>query len=253
MANLPIALQMYTVRDRTAEDYEGTYRAVAEIGYQGVEIAGTGGLSAAAMKKLLDDCGFARCGSHVGLGDLEKDLQAQIDYNLEIGNTYVVVPYMPEELRRDAAGWRAVADRLAAIGVQLKAAGLTLCYHNHAFEFEIKEGDTYAFDLLYQCAPADALQCEIDTYWVAAGGEDPADYVARYKNRAPLIHLKDRTAGANPTFTEIGTGTLDFPAIFKAAEGGIAKAWIVEQDRCERPSLESATISFNNLRKLLGS
>ena len=249
--SLPVALQMYTVRDRTAEDFEGTYRAVAAIGYDGVEIAGTGGLSAAAFKKLLDDCGFARCGSHVGLAELENDIQAVIDYNLEVGNPWVVVPWMPEELRRDAAGWRSVGAKMAEYGAVLKAAGLTLGYHNHAFEFDVVENGRYGFDILYDSAPADLLQAEIDTYWVQFGKQDPAAYVATYKDRAPLIHLKDMTAGDNPTFTEIGTGILDFKAIFKAAAGGITAAWIVEQDRCNGPSLDSAKISHDNVRKLL--
>ncbi len=251
MSKLPVALQMYTVRDRTAEDFAGTYRAVAAMGYDGVEIAGDGGLSAAEMKQLLDDCGFARCGIHTMLSALEEDVQKHIDYNLEIGNKYLVVPWMPEELRRDAAGWRAVGARMAAIGAKLKAAGLVLGYHNHAFEFEVKEGDQFGFDILYASAPADLLQCEIDTYWVKFGGQDPAAYVARYKDRAPLLHLKDMTPGPEPTFTEVGTGTLDFASIIKAAEGGVTAALIVEQDRCERPSLESAKISHDNLRRII--
>ncbi len=251
MAGIPVALQMYTVRDRTAEDFEGTYRAVAEIGYDGVEIAGDGGLSAAQMKRLLDDCGFARCGAHIGLDALEGDLQRHLDYHLEIGNRFLVVPWLAENLRGDAAGWRAMGARLATLGEAVKAAGLVLCYHNHAFEFDVREGDLFGFDILYQSAPADLLQCEIDTYWVKAGGQDPAAYVRRYSGRAPLIHLKDMTPGDQPTFTEVGTGTLDFPAIFKAAEGGNVAAWIVEQDRCQRPSLESAKISHDNLRRLL--
>lgn len=252
MAELPLALQMYTVRDHSAEDFAGTVRATAEMGYQGVELAGTGGLGAAEMNRLLDDCGLTRCGSHVGLQALETDLQREIDYNLAIGNPWVVVPWLPEDLRGDAAGWRAMGERLAGLGEQLQAVGLQLCYHNHAFEFDVRDGDDYGFDLLYASAPAELLQCEIDTYWVKYAGQDPAAYVARYQDRAPLIHLKDMTAGPEPTFAEVGTGTMDFPAIFAAAEGGIAAAWIVEQDRCAGDSLAAARTSLGNLKRMLG-
>ena len=251
MGSLPVALQMYTVRDRTAEDFAGTYRAVAEMGYEGVEIAGDGGLSAAEMKKLLDDCGFGRFGIHTMLSALEEDVQKHIDYNLEIGNKWIVVPWMPEELRKDAAGWRSTAARMAETGAKLKEAGLVLGYHNHAFEFDVREGDQYGFDIFYASAPADCVQCEIDTYWVKFAGQDPAAYVARYKDRAPLLHIKDQTPPPDPTFTEVGTGIIDWPAVIKAAEGGIAQALIVEQDRCARPSLESAKISHDNLRRIL--
>ncbi|MCC7492529.1 MAG: sugar phosphate isomerase/epimerase [Fimbriimonadaceae bacterium] len=253
MGSIPVALQMYTVRDKTAADFAGTYRQVAEIGYQGVEIAGTGGLSAAALNALLDDCGFARCGSHVGLAELEADLPQVIDYNLAIGNPYVVVPYLGEELRRDAAAWRAMGAKFAEYGATLQAAGLQLCYHNHAFEFDVQEDGVYGLDLLYQSAPADLLMAEIDTYWVRFGGQCPVDYVTRYRGRAPLIHLKDMTASEPRTFTEVGTGVLDFAGIIKACAGGNVAAWIVEQDRCAGDSLVSAKTSHDNLRGILAS
>lgn len=253
MAGIPVGLQMYTVRDKTAEDYVGTYRQVAEMGYQGVEIAGTGGLSADQMKALLDDCGFQRCGSHVGLQEIEQDPQAVIDYNLAIGNPWVVVPYLSEDLRGDAAAWRAMGARLSAIGEKFAAAGLTLCYHNHAFEFDVEENGQYGLDILYSAARPEALQAEIDTYWVQYGKQDPVTYIKRYAGRAPLLHIKDMTPGDHPTFTEVGTGILDFNAIVAAGEECGAKAFIIEQDRCAGDSLESAQTSFGNFMKLLAS
>lgn len=248
---IPVALQMYTVRDKTAEDFAGTFRAVADIGYDAVELAGDGGLSAEAMRTLLDECGLGIVGSHVGIERLESDLPAVADYNLTIGNPHIVVPWLPESLRGDCAAWRAMGQRLEAIGVTLSESGLTLCYHNHAFEFETKEDGLYGLDWLYEASDPGYLQAEIDTYWVQAGGEDPAAYVAKLRDRAPLIHLKDMTPGDQPTFCEVGTGILDFESIFKAAEGGPVAAWIVEQDVCRRPSLESAKISHDNLRRML--
>lgn len=248
---IPVALQMYTVRDRTAEDFEGTMRAVADIGYDAVELAGDGGLSAAHMKKLLHDCELTCIGSHIGLDRLESDLPGVVAYNQTIGNDYVVIPWLPAELRPDCAAWRALGARLNRIGRALAEHGLTLCYHNHAFEFEVSEDGKFGLDWLYDQSDPALVQAEIDTYWVQAGGQDPAAYVRRYRDRAPLIHLKDMTPGDQPTFCEVGTGILDFKAIFEAAAGGAVRAWIVEQDVCQRPSLESAAISHDNLRAML--
>jgi sugar phosphate isomerase/epimerase len=252
MSSIPISLQMYTVRDKSAVDFAGTMRAVAEIGYEAVELASTGGLSAADLKALLDDCGLACVGSHVGFEELEADPQPAIDYALGLGTKWITIPWLGEQYRPDAAAWKAMGPRLAALGAKVKAAGLYLSYHNHSFEFTVSENGVPGLDLLYANAPADLLGAEIDTYWVQHGGQNPAAYVKRYGNRAALIHLKDMTPGTDPTFTEIGNGILDFPAIFAAAEGGIVAAWIVEQDTCARDSLESAAISFANLKKLLG-
>ena len=251
MSSLPVALQMYTVRDHSAEDFAGTMKQVAAMGYDGVELAGTGGLSADQLSDLLAECGLKCFGGHVGLDALEGDLDGSVAYYKQLGTPWITIPYLAENLRGDAAAWKALGKRMAELGQGVKDGGLQLCYHNHAFEFDVKEGDQYGFDLLYASASADLLQCEIDTYWVQFAGQSAADYVAKYKDRAPLIHIKDMTAGDNPTFAEVGTGVMDFPSIFKAAEGGIAAVWIVEQDRCAGDSMEAAKLSHDNIRKLL--
>src|SRR5689334_13176495 len=110
MANIPVALQLYTVRDLASKDFVGTLKQVAGIGYAGVEIAGvTGGLSAPDLKKLLDDLNLRVAGSHTGLEVLESDLASVVEFNKTIGNEFVVVPYLGEERRRGAEGWSAVA------------------------------------------------------------------------------------------------------------------------------------------------
>ncbi len=252
MSTIPIALQMYTLRDASSADFRGTLSKVAEIGYDAIELAGNGGLSASELKALLGDLGLQCLGSHTGFEELEADTQKVIDYNLGIGNPYVVVPWLGEQYRGDAAGWKAMGARFAQLGAKLKDAGLTLCYHNHAFEFEVEENGVPGLDLFYDNAPADLLAVELDTYWVKFAGQDPAAYVAKYRDRLPLVHIKDMTAGDAPTFTEVGTGIMDFPAIFAAAEGGAVKAWIVEQDQTQIDPVESVTISYRNLRELLG-
>src|SRR2546423_358939 len=85
MAQIPIALQMYTLRNESARDFAGTLREVAKIGYAGVELAGTGGLSAAELRRLLDDLNLRAAGSHTGLDALEGDPSAALDYTQAIG------------------------------------------------------------------------------------------------------------------------------------------------------------------------
>ncbi len=248
MAKIPVALQMYTVRDQTDIDFIGTYKKVAEIGYPGVEIAGTGGLSAAEMKALLDDCGFGRAGIHFGIEALESDLSAAIDYALGIDSKYITCPWMPEERRRDAEGWKATAKTLCQIGKKIAEAGLLFSYHNHSFEFQKFDGE-YGLDILYANS-CNSLNAQIDTYWVKHGGEDPAAYIRKYAGRVPLVHIKDMSDDPEPTFTEIGNGILDWPSIFAAGEAAGTQWFIVEQDTCKGPSLESAKISFENLKTL---
>ena len=247
MAKIPVALQVYTVRDQIEKDPVGTYQKIAEIGYTAVEV-GAQGMPACEMKALLDDHGFACAGMHSSIEALEADLNAATDYAHGIGTKFITCSYMPEERRRDAAGWKATAKVLCQIAGKIAEAGLVFSYHNHSFEFQKFDGE-YGLDILYgnSCA---ALKAQIDTYWVQHGGEDPAAYIRKYAGRVPLVHIKDMTAGDEPTFTEIGNGILDWPAIFAASEAAGTEWLIVEQDVCAGPSLESAKMSYENLKKM---
>lgn len=248
MANVPIALQLYTVRDETAKDFAGTMRKVAKMGYSGVEFAGTGGLSAAEMKDLLAETGLRPVGSHIALAAMEADLDEVIAYNTAIGNPYVGVPFLPKEMQ-NPAGFRALAASLNRLGGTLKSAGLSLYYHNHAFEFDVHDG-VRGWDILVAETDPALVSLEIDVYWAAYAGEDPAALIRRSAGRFALVHLKDMIGqGEERTWAEVGEGIIDFPSIFQASEAQGVQWYIVEQDRCARPTLESARLSAANLRK----
>ncbi len=248
MTNIPIALQMYTLREQAAEDFVGTIRHVAEIGYAGVEFAGYGGLSAAEMKALLEELELKPAGSHVPLHLLENELDGVIDYSLEIGNPYVVCPFLPPDRWQEEASLRATARSLNRIGAACKDQGLQFCYHNHAFEFQTFDGK-YVLDILYEDTDPELVRAEVDTYWVQFAGLDPAELIRRYSERVTLVHLKDMDP-EDRSFAEVGEGTLDWKAIFAASEAAGAEWYIVEQDRCKRPPLESVRLSLENLRAI---
>lgn len=249
MADIPLALQLYTVRDKTSADFTGTLKEVAKIGYQGVEFAGdTGGMSASDLKSLLDDLGLRVAGSHTGLEQLESDLDSVVAFNKTIGNEYVVVPYLGENRRSGASGWQKVANEMNAVGQKLKENGLQLCYHNHAFEFETFDGET-GLDLFYRTADPNLVQSELDTYWVQHGGQDPVAYLRRYAGRVPLVHLKDMANDENRSFAEVGTGVMEMENIILAAREAGAKWFIVEQDSCPGDTMESARLSFNTIKE----
>lgn len=249
MPNIPVGLQMYTLRDLAAQDFVGTFKKVAALGYAGVELAGTGGMTAPELKALLDDLGLKVAGNHVGIEALEADLAAVIDFNLGIGNPNVVIPYLGEDRRKDGAGWKAMAAACNHFGQKLAEAGLNLAYHNHSFEFQKFDGE-YGLDLLYGNSDPAYLKAEVDTFWVQHGGEDPAAFISKLSGRVAIIHLKDMAPGDERTFAEVGEGILDFPAIAQASSAAGASWYIVEQDVCRRPPLESVEISLNNLRKM---
>jgi sugar phosphate isomerase/epimerase len=247
MAKIPIALQLYTVREEMRRNPEGTLRNVAAIGYAGVEFAGYAEWKASELKSLLAKLNLRPAGGHVPIEQLERDLDAVIQFSLELGNPYVVCPWIPRERRKDKADWVAIAELFNSIGEKCSGNGLTFCYHNHSFEFE-KFDDAYALDLLFGATSPELVKAELDTYWIKHGGADPAEYLKRYAGRCPLVHLKDMADDEERSFAEVGQGILDWEGIFEAAEAGGVEWYIVEQDTCPGSPFESARLSFENLR-----
>jgi sugar phosphate isomerase/epimerase len=240
-----VALQMYTVRDEARADFLGTLRQVAGIGYPAVQLAGYGDLPAATLRAALDDLGLRVAGAHISLERLEGALEEEVAYNATLGNRDLIVPVLPAGRRQDEAAWHRFAADLDALGRRCQALGARLGYHNHAFEFEPVGATTGMQILLSETDPA-VVTWEPDVYWIAFGKQDPAAWVRRHAARTPLLHLKDMTGGPNPTFAEVGEGILDFKAILAAKPD--AEWYVVEQDRCARPPLESAAISRRHLR-----
>ena len=216
MPKLPIALQMYTVRDDAGRDFAGTVRQVAAIGYAGVELAGRGGLSVRELRDVLNETGLRVCGSHIGMDQMENNIGQVISENLEIGNSRVVVPYLADDRRQGADGYKKTAETLNGLGETLRTQGLTLCYHNHAFEFEPLEGGQFGLDVLLDNTDPMLVKAEVDTYWALVGGQDPVAFIQKHKGRVPLLHLKDRDT-SDGSFAELGAGDLPLDALIAAA------------------------------------
>ncbi|MCI0512165.1 sugar phosphate isomerase/epimerase [candidate division KSB1 bacterium] len=247
MRAIPIALQLYSVRDQTAQNFIKTLEEVAQIGYAGVELAGLGNLSLAEMKRVLADLNLKIAGSHIGLEKLETDLNQVIDENLELGNPWIVCPSWPESRRKSRDDWESAAASLNRIAFILAEKQLGFAYHNHAYEFQIT-GHRTGYEILLEFSDTHYLKMELDVYWAQFGEQDPAALMQRLGKRLTLLHLKEMANDPQHSMTELGQGMIDFPAIFKAAENTACEWYIVEQDICQRPSLESARLNFEQLR-----
>jgi sugar phosphate isomerase/epimerase len=149
-------------------------------------------------------------------------------------------------------GLKKFLDELAPIAEKLAAEGMDFSYHNHNHELIKHDGQTW-LAMLYEQAPPEMLKAEIDTYWIQAGGGDPAAWVLKCAGREPLLHLKDFTMAPprEQRFAEIGEGNMNWPAILKAAKEGGVEWYLVEQDRCyDRDPFESLAISYRNLNAM---
>ncbi|WP_054954890.1 sugar phosphate isomerase/epimerase family protein [Paenibacillus dakarensis] len=247
MRRMGIGLQMYTLREETAQDFRGTLRKVAELGYEGVEFAGYGDIPADEMKTILQELGLQAIGSHVGLHLLREDLQKEIDYLKTIGAKYMMCPYVALEDRSSAEDWRKLFVFLEEVGTEVRKQGLVFGYHNHAFEFEDQVGNAFAYDALYEATSPEAVQVEMDVCWIQYAGQDPLVYIPKYAGRLPLLHLKDFSVddqGEMKTL-ELSQGNVNLPAVIKAASDAGTQWLIVEQDVCQNPPFESISNSLN--------
>lgn len=254
MTKIPVGIQLYTLRDETSLDFIGTLKKVADIGFQVVEFAGYGDLPAKELKKVLDDLGLAVSSSHVGLSYLDPEklktqVAYQIEYNKEIGSEYIVTPYAPLDKITTMSELQPYVDAFRYVGEECQRAGMGYAYHNHQFEFN-KIDDTFILDHIFEAVGADLLQAELDLYWVKKAGLDPKSYLKQYKGRCPIVHIKDMTADERGFFAEVGRGIINYPAIFEIAESIGIKYYLVEQDQCERPPLDSIKISMDYLRSI---
>lgn len=245
--NIKVGVQLYTLRNETQIDFAGTLEKVAKIGYEGVEFAGYGEISSSQMRRYLESFGLKAAGSHIGIDILSQKLDELIEYNLEIGNKYIVCPWNNYNGREE---YLKAAELYNQIGQKCKDNGLKFCYHNHAKEFECFDGE-YGMDIIYNNTDPQLLMAEIDTYWVYYAGVDPVEYINKYKGRCPLVHLKDMEAGEDRSYAEVGNGIMDIKSIISAAITAGSEWLVVEQDECKRPAFESVEISFNNLKKII--
>jgi sugar phosphate isomerase/epimerase len=185
-------------------------------------------------------------------------LAQSIDAAKKHGIDYLVFPYVPPADRGSADNYRKLADQMNQAAEQVHSAGLTFCYHNHAFEFGGTQGQR-AIDIFNERWDNKLVNLEMDVFWVSVAGQDPVEMLKQYKGRVPLIHLKDKATGTAvqydekvpaATFKEVGSGSLDFLAVLRAAEAAGVKHYFVEQDQTPGDPVDSLRKSYEFLRKV---
>jgi sugar phosphate isomerase/epimerase len=243
----PLGIQLYTLRDLLRSDFDATLTALARIGYREVEFAGLHGRTSKNVRTLLDKLGLAAPSGHADLSDISPEkLPQTITDAKTLGHRYVVVPWLPEDMRT-ALGYASVAGILNQVGERLRNAGLSLGYHNHWFEFAPLDGDRCGYDILLENTNAELVTMELDLYWIRKGGRDALAYFQRHIGRFRLVHVKDMAADGG--MVDVGQGTIDWPTVLAAAKRAGVEHYFVEHDEAKDPLL-FARESFKYLQGL---
>jgi sugar phosphate isomerase/epimerase len=237
----PVALQLWSVRDDMKRDFAATATAVAEIGYDGVELAGYGNLDAQGAKAALEAAGLKVAGMHVGYASLKNDTSSVINDALLLGSRFVACSWWPPGHFVSASACERIGEQLGEVGAMLRPFGIRFGFHNHDSEFRIFDGRP-AFDWILGATEPRNLFAEIDVFWAQHGGYSPARFIRDHGARVPLLHLKDEK--------ELGRGPVDFGEVFAATDSvGAAEWFIIEQEEYSHAPIKSVRLCYEQMKE----
>jgi sugar phosphate isomerase/epimerase len=245
-------LQLYSLRDDLPKDPKGVLKQVASFGYKQVEgFEGAQGMfwgmSHTDFKKYMDELGMTFIASHC---NIDADFDKKAAQAAEIGMTYLICPSRGG--RKTTDEFKKVADDFNQKAEICRKNGIKFGYHNHEYGFNKIDGQ-FPQDILMANTDPALVDFEMDIYWVVTGKQDPREWLTKYPGRFKLGHFKDRIAGATERGASctLGTGSIDYPDILKAAKANGMKYFIVEQERYDNTTpLKSAEDDAQYMRKL---
>ena len=255
MPTLPVGCELYSVRLALADDLHGTIKAVADMGYDGVEFFGEPQHSAKVYKQALDDAGTICCGWHTPFAHMQDDrLDETIQFNQTIGNNRLIVPSIPAEHRQTLDDWRTMGDWFSSRAEKLESHGMVTGYHNHTVEFEELDGGIPWFALFDNTS--DKVIAQLDNGHAFRAGADVVEAVSRYPGQGRTIHLKpySRTLGQGGMKGYeplIGDDEIPWTPFFDACETIAGTKWyIIEYESDAYPELEAVDKCLQALRSM---
>ncbi|WP_428389335.1 sugar phosphate isomerase/epimerase family protein [Mucisphaera sp.] len=259
MSAIPVALQLYSIRELARQDIVEAIKKTASWGYQGIEFAGFHGVAPTELKKLVDDLGLGVAGSHVSPEMLESDqLSKTLDDHLAVGCTNLIVPWIEEAMRDTEDACYKTAERFAKIAETLKAHGCRTGYHNHWFEFTPFDSGKTCWQIIGENTPEDFI-LQYDTGNGQAGGVDPVKTISAFPGRGTTLHLKEYAGELGAEGPDglgkavVGKGSTDWKAVLDAAKNVARAQWvIVEQEGHETlDELEAAKQCAENIKAMI--
>lgn len=239
----PLSVQLYSLREASAEDFDAVLSELATIGYLGVEPFNLFGRSPRAFRSQVEDLGMRVSSSHTPWAN-RSPLGEVVETLSELGLKRAIGGFMPDDFA-DLDAVRRTADTCQQLIDALTPQGFTLAIHNHWWEFRLFDGRP-AFHYLQEWVPD--LTFELDTYWAANFGAcDPAAELTRIRDRAPLLHIKDGPLEAKQPHVAVGSGRMDVPGIIAAADDGVLEWLVVELDACATDMMTAVRESHDYL------
>lgn len=224
-----VAVQLWTLRHLCAADLSGTFRRLADAGVRWIEPYDWFGVAPAEFARHAREAGLGVATAHVGIDRLEHRLEEEIELHRAMGCGMLVCPWLDDARRATPECYERVGDILARALPTVRAAGMSLAYHNHDFEFtDVRDPD----GLRRVLARAPGVGAQLDAYWAFASGK-PAEVLAReLGDRLVSIHVKDGRPREG-VFTPAGDGEVGIEAVIRAGLDAGVGSLVLEQDEHE--------------------
>lgn len=231
---MKIGVQFYTLRHQcaTLEGLEASMKRVADMGYRHIQLSGVCPYEADWMAEKLRETGLSCDITHYSYDKIVKETDDTIAFHKTIGARWIGIGSNPRGITPE--GLAVMADELRPVIGKIVESGHKFMYHNHHMELARFDGKTF-LDLLCDTFTPEACGVTLDTYWIQAGGGDPAWWLRRLKGRVDCIHFKDMVyspVDKGVRMAPIGKGNMNYPAILEACEEADVQYAFIEQDAC---------------------
>jgi sugar phosphate isomerase/epimerase len=247
-------IQLWSVRDDMGKDAKGTLRQLASYGYKQIESfeGGKGmfwGMTNTEFKSYMDELGMKIVASHC---EISKDFEKKAADATAIGMKYLICPWKGPQKELDA--FKKFADEFNQKGEICKKNGIRFAYHNHDYSFVTMNGEM-GQDVMMKNTDPSLVDFELDMYWVVAAGQDIETWLKKYPKRFRLCHVKDRKKEATESEKDesvvVGTGSINYPRILKAAKKQGMEYYIIEQEKWDGTTPMGAAQANANYMKSL--
>lgn len=246
-APMPIGVQLYSLRDLFSKDQYTVLQRLSEMGVRELEFAGLYGAKPEAIREAMDQHAMTAPACHFQLDTLVNELPTAIRETKTLGASYVVLPYVQADRRKNMADWRSVFQAMSSVADRLADEGLKFAYHAHDFEFAEVDGEI-PFDAMLAETRPDRVLIEMDFYWMAVAGRRPEDVFEAYPGRVQLAHLKDIMPDGS--MANVGEGVLDFRELITKAEASGLQHGFIERDDLKAPYYDGLQTSIDHLNQV---